>query len=131
MKISEFYVKIQGLEKLFSTFKKDQEDKDSKINGFDMRLDELEKDHQKQKKQSEKKIKELEASHKQATSKDKVSQPKMSAEEIICSMCDFTTTSKQVLKIYNSKVHSKIDFASFPAACDVCEKVLTDENELF
>ena len=45
-------------------------------------------------------------------------------------MCEFTTTSKQSLKIHNSKVHSEIDFASFPAACDVCEKVLTDENEL-
>ena len=65
-----------------------------------MRLDELEKVHQKQKKQSDKKIKELEASHKQTTSKDKVSQPKTSTEEIYCSMCDFTTTSKQGLKIH-------------------------------
>ena len=48
------HIEIQGLEKLF---KKDQEDTDSKIYGFDMRLDELEKDHQKQKEQSENKIK--------------------------------------------------------------------------
>ena len=64
-----------------------------------MRLDELEKEHQKQKRQSEKKIKELEASHKQTTSKDKVSQSKPSTEEIYCSMCDFTTTSKQALTL--------------------------------
>ena len=67
---------------------------------------------------------------KQTTSKDRVSLQETSAEGIYCSMCEFTTTSKQGLKIHNSKVHSKIDFASFPAACDVCEKVLTDEKEL-
>ena len=114
----------ERLEKLFSTFKKDQNDKDSKINGLDIMLDVVEKEHQNQKKQNEKKIKE------KTTSKDRVSQQKTSVEGIHCSMCDFTTTSKQGLKIHNSKVHSKIDFASFPAACDVCEKVLTDENEL-
>ena len=74
-----------------------------------MRLDELEKGHQKQKKQSEKRIKELEASQKQTTSKDRVSWQETSAEGIYCSMCEFTTTSKQGLKIHNSKVHSKID----------------------
>ena len=34
------------------------------------------------------------------------------------------------MKIHNSKVHSKINFQEFPAACDICEKVLKNENEL-
>ena len=42
---------------------------------------------------------------------------------IQCNNCDFKTTSRQGLKIHNSKVHSKIDFQQFPAACDICEKV--------
>ena len=42
---------------------------------------------------------------------------------IQCNNCDFKTTSRQGLKIHNSKVHSKIDFQEFPAACDICEKV--------
>ena len=32
------------------------------------------------------------------------------------------------MKIHNSKTHSKINFEGFPAACNICEKVL--ENEL-
>ena len=32
--------------------------------------------------------------------------------------------------IHCSKVHSKIDFVEFPAACDVCEKVLANETNL-
>ena len=44
--------------------------------------------------------------------------------------CNYTTTSRQGLKIHSSKVHSKIDFVEFPAACDVGEKVLENENIL-
>ena len=28
------------------------------------------------------------------------------------------------LKIHNTKAHLKVDFEAFPAACDICEKVL-------
>ena len=38
----------------------------------------------------------------------------------ICRECDFTTTSRQGLKIHRSKSHSKINFEQFPAACDIC-----------
>ena len=37
---------------------------------------------------------------------------------------------QQVLKIHNTKDHSKIDFETFPAACDVCGNVLENENKL-
>ena len=66
----------------------------------------------------------------QLTSKERVPEHKKPEEEIKCPMCDFQTTSKQGLKIHNSKVHSKINFADFPAACDVCEQVLSNIEEL-
>ena len=47
-----------------------------------------------------------------------------------CTKCYYTTTSRQGLKIHNTKAHSKIDFDEFPAACDVCEKVLDNETNL-
>ena len=52
-----------------------------------------------------------------------------SEEGIHCSMCKCTTTTKQGLKTHNSKVYSKIDFASFPAAYDVCENELKEHNK--
>ena len=42
----------------------------------------------------------------------------------------YTITSRQGLKIHNTIVHYKINFDEFPAACDVCEKVFTNEKEL-
>ena len=47
-----------------------------------------------------------------------------------CDKCDYTTTSRQGLKIHNTKAHSKVDFEAFPAACDICEKVLDNEKSL-
>ena len=47
-----------------------------------------------------------------------------------CEKCEYTTTSRQGLKIHNSKVHSKINFEEFPAACDICEKILENETNL-
>ena len=41
-----------------------------------------------------------------------------------------TTTSRQGLKIHNTKVNYKINFEEFPAACDVREKVLENEINL-
>ena len=34
------------------------------------------------------------------------------------------------MKIHNSKIHSNINFEEFPAACDICEKVLQNESDL-
>ena len=51
-----------------------------------------------------------------------------SEEGIHCSMCKCTTTSKQGLKIHNSKIYSKIDFAYFPAAYDVYENELKEHK---
>jgi hypothetical protein len=43
----------------------------------------------------------------------------------------FKTTSRQGLKIHNSKVHcKKIDFKECPAACGACEKILDNEIKL-
>ena len=49
---------------------------------------------------------------------------------IKCNNCDYTTTSRQGLKIHNTKVHSTVNFEEFPAACDICEKVLENESSL-
>ena len=81
------------------------------------------------KKQYEKKIKDIENICKQKTMKERI--PELPEEKTIkCNKCDYTTTSRQGLKIHNTKAHSKIDFVEFPAACDVCEKVLDNETKL-
>ena len=67
----------------------------------------------------------------QKTKKDKDSEAKVNKNaDINCDKCEYTTTSRQGLKIHNSKVHSKINVEEFPALCDVCEKVLENENDL-
>ena len=97
-----------------------------------MRVEELEKDNQTQKKQHEKKIKEILNSFKQRNNKEKESEKSTSEDNIInCDFCDYKTTSRQGLKIHISKVHSKkINFKEFPAACDICEKILDNESNL-
>ena len=93
-----------------------------------MRIEELEKENQAQKKAHVKKIKELENACKQ---KVKGSENQIPEENYIkCNNCDYKTTSRQGLQIHNTKVHSKVSFGEFPAACDVCEKVLENESSL-
>ena len=129
--------KYKDLEKLvnedqISNLEKKLNDKIAKINSLELRVEEMEKDHRMYKKQQEKKIKEILNSCKQNTKKEKESAQVDSKENIInCDMCDYTTTSRQGLKIHNSKVHSKkINFKDFPVGCDVCEKILDNESNL-
>ena len=49
---------------------------------------------------------------------------------IQCGECDYTTTSRQGLKIHKTRIHSKINFEEFPASCDICGKVLENEKKL-
>ena len=55
-----------------NNFKKDLEVKDAQINGVELRLQELEKEHKAYKKQQEKKMKELENTCKQKARKEKI-----------------------------------------------------------
>ena len=120
-----------NLEKAFDEsqidlIKKELEAKDAQINGLELRLDEIEKSHQKFKKHQEKKMKDLD---KQKAGKIVVTEAnKVKENNYKCRECDFTTSSRQGLKIHNSKTHSKTNFEEFPAACNICEKVL--ENEI-
>ena len=93
-----------------------------------MRVDEIEKEQLTHKKHHEKKFKDLEQMYKQKIRKEK--EPTVDVSTIQCNKCDYKTTSRQGLKIHNSKVHSNIDFEQFPAACDICEKVLQNESDL-
>ena len=96
---------------------------------MEIRLEELEKEHKVYKKQQEKKLKELENLLKQKTKK--VNERTIPEENSFkCRKCDYTTTSRQGLKIHNAKVHSNVNFEEFPAACDICEKVLDNESSL-
>ena len=74
------------------------------------------------KKHHKKRFKDLEQIYKQKIRKEK--EPTVDVSTIQCNKCDYNTTSRQGLKIHNSKVHSNIDFEQFPAACDICEQVL-------
>ena len=105
------------------------ENKTSIINGLEIKLEELEKFHQKHNKQHEKKLKDLENSVKQRKSKDVIPETEVE-KRIKCDKCDYTTSSRQGLKIHTTKTHSKVDFDAFPAACDICEKVLDNETSL-
>ena len=117
--------------KQISNLRKDLEIKNTQINALEMRLEEQEKDHHALKKHQEKKFKDLENSCKQKLRKEKNSESAICEDSAIqCNKCEYKTTSRQGLKIHSSKVHSKIDFEEFPAACDICEKVLQNENEL-
>ena len=89
--------KLKNLEKICSenqenNFKKDLEVKDAQINGVELRLQELEKEHKAYKKQQEKKMKELENTCKQKSRKEKDSHTKV--EHFNCTDCDFITTSR-------------------------------------
>ena len=55
---------------------------------------------------------------------------KKAKDVLKCKHCDYTTTSRQGLKIHNTKVHSLVDFKEFPAVCDICEKILENEMNL-
>ena len=117
-------------DKHINSLKKDLEVKNTQINALEMRVNEIEKEHLAHKKTQEKKIKDIENAFKQKMRKEKDSVPLSEASTIQCNKCDYKTTSRQGLKIHNSKVHSNINFEEFPAACDICEKVLQNESEL-
>ena len=112
--------------------KKELKNKTSQINSLEIKLEELEKSQVKHNKLQEKKIKEMENYIKQTKGKGKKSEKSENdilVEDIIkCEKCDYTTTSRQGLKIHNAKTHSKIDFEAFPAACNVCEQVFDNEK---
>ena len=104
--------------------------KNAQINALEITVDEIGKEQLAHKKHQEKKIKDLENACKQKMRKDKDQVQKADIPTIHCNKCDYKTTSRQGLKIHNSKVHSNINFEEFPAACDICEKVLQNEMDL-
>ena len=125
--LKENYVKLENLvnEYQISDLKKDIEIRKAQIDGLNMRIAELEKDHQNLMKEQGKKIKEIENACKQKARVVKVSENKMSEENSFqCKNCDYTTTSRQGLKIHNTKVHSKVNFKEFPTAFDICKKLI-------
>ena len=121
-------------DKQIDSLKKHIEVKDAQINGLEIKLEELDKAQQKQKKHFEKKLKDIENTLKQKLVKEKtpasIFPESIFPEKIKCNKCDYTTTSRQGLKIHTTKSHSKVDFVAFPTACDVCEKVLENESKL-
>ena len=126
--ISEKFTKF---ETQMSNLQKDLEIKNTQITALEAKIQKSEKENQALKKQQEKKIKDLENSYKQIIKKEKNSDTKiLSDTSIKCDNCDFITTSRQGLKIHNSRVHSKINFEKFPAAGDIYEKVLENENSM-
>ena len=77
------------------------------------------------------KLKEQENLLKVKTKKVKVNETTMSEENSSnCRKCDYTTTSRQGLKIHIAGVQSAVNFQEFPASWDICEKVLDNESSL-
>ena len=133
----KFADKFKQFETKICNLQKDLEIKNSQINSIEMRMKELEETNQTHFKKQEKKIKDLESVCKQKNKKEKIpviteekdSETKIYTDTSIkCGKCDFTTTSRQGLKIHMSRLHSKINFDQFPAACDICEKVFDNDN---
>ena len=111
-------------ESQINVLKKDVETKNAQIVGLELRLGEIEKGHQAFKKHQEKKMKELENITKQKAGGVVAEANVYKENNFKCRECDFTTSSRPGLKIHKSKTHSKINFEEFPAACNICEKVL-------
>lgn len=117
-------------ESQINVLKKDVETKNAQIVGLELRLGEIEKGHQAFKKHQEKKMKELENVTKQKAGGYVAEANVYKENNFKCRECDFTTSSRPGLKIHKSKTHSKINFEEFPAACNICEKVLDNEVNL-
>ena len=123
-KFTQFESRIENL-------RDDLEEKNAKINALEIRMEEMEKEHMAYKKKQEKKVKDLENIYKQKFTKQKASEPVITEDSSIqCNKCEYKTTSRQGLKIHNAKVHSKINFEEFPAACDICDTILDNEKDL-
>ena len=118
-------------EKLTNVEKKcseNQKNKDAQINGFELRLQELEKEHKTYKKEKEKKIKELENTCKQKARKEKDNDTKV--DHFNCTACDFITTSRQGLKTHTTRKHTKLCSEKYPKTCEFCEMELDSEKEM-
>ena len=120
--------KFSCLENEIKLLKDELMQKNSQINGLELQINELEKKDTSIQNSQQKKIKDLENIIKQKNLKN--SQSTVVNSDLHCDKCDFKTTSRQGLKIHMTRVHSKINFQEFPATCDVCEEILTNENEL-
>ena len=103
---------ISEKEKEISSLRKDLENKNTQISAIELRVDELENTQLSHKKHQEKRFKDLENSCKQKVIKEKGQEPAADVSTIQCNKCDYKSTSRQGLKIHNSKVRSNINFES-------------------
>ena len=127
---NKFTEKFALFESQINNLRKDLDIKDKHIMSLETKIENMVKEEQVYKKLQEKTIKDVENSFKLKKSKEKTSVTNVPEDLVKCDHCDFTSTTKQGLKIHNTRVHSTIDFSKFPAACDVCGKVLENENKL-
>ena len=118
--------KVEALEVLITMLRKTLEEKDEQVSALVKKFDYLENkfnDEQAVKnKEFVKKMKNLENMIKKNT--------KSTVEQLNCSECEFTTTSKQGLKTHIKRKHTKLNSEKYPKKCDLCEMELDDHKEM-
>ena len=118
--------KLKNMENQIKTMRKALEEKDSNIIKLVKRLEKIEKELTDEKtlndKETDTRIKDLENLVKKRTKKK--------VEPLICTACEFTTTSKQGLKTHIRRKHTKLNKEKYPKTCDFCEMILDDAKEM-
>ena len=99
---------MNSLEEALNSLKVNHKDKDAKIIGLELKLDEMEKKQNNEKQVKDKKIKELES-----VIKNKLKQTQ-TEDEYICSECDSMFKTKNGLKTQKVRKHTQIKNVQYP-----------------
>ena len=103
-----FNAKIETLENTIKTLKSCLAEKDEYILSFEKRLDSLENRN-------------IDVQKKADSEKIKI----VGKDEIKCSVCDFTTSSKHGLKIHTQRMHTE----QFSKTCSLCDKTFKSKHK--
>ena len=122
--INELKVKLNALENLYGTLENDLKDKNSKICGLELKLEDLEEKQKSDKQIKDKKIKDLELSIKKKSIQEE------SPEDFNCPDCEFVSKTKRGLKTHKARIHTKTNALQYPVECELCEAKLESEKIL-
>ena len=119
--------KVENFETKMKLLQKALDEKDSEIielkkqmlsieNTLETKTKELKTIIKKEQDKSDSMIKHIEKANKENKQK--------ACDKLKCTLCGFTTTSKQGLKTHVKRKHSEIAKTTFPITCELCEREL-------